>query len=209
MDQNCGGPSLPDYLNGGGYVAAPLTTMIIISWNYRELGNQRTVDVLTNLVKSKGPTILFLMKTKQSIVKMTKICGDLNFQLVFAVLSDGRSGGLGMFWKADCNLHIQTLSPNHIDAHILNENQQPWRLTGFYGYSKSSRKHESWRLLKHLQARSSLPWVCLGDFNDILHSDEKQGRLPKPFCTNVSLQRDTPTIWVGRSRVPRIFFHLP
>ena len=89
---------------------------------------------------------------------------------------------LGMFWKANCNLHIQTFSPNHIDAHILNENQQPWRLTGFYGYQKSSRKHESWRLLKHLQARSSLPWVCIGDFNDILHSDEKQGRLPKPFA---------------------------
>jgi len=66
--------------------------MIIISWNYRGLGNQRAVDVLTNLVRSKGLTILFLMETKQSIVKMTKICGGQNFQLVFAVPSDGKFG---------------------------------------------------------------------------------------------------------------------
>lgn len=99
------------------------------------------MDVLTNLVRSKALTVLFLMETKRSIAEMRKICGDLNFQSVFVVPSDGRSGGLGMFWKADCNLHIQTFSPNHIDTHILNDNQQPWRLTGFYGHPENNRKH--------------------------------------------------------------------
>lgn len=58
------------------------------------------MDVLTNLVRSKAPTVLFLMETKWSIAEMRKICDDLNFQSVFAVPSDGRSDGLGMFWKA-------------------------------------------------------------------------------------------------------------
>ena len=80
--------------------------MIIISWNCRGLGNQRVVDVLTVLVRKKGPTILFLMETKWSIAEMRKLCFDLNFQSVLAVPSDGRSGRLGMFWKLDCNLHI-------------------------------------------------------------------------------------------------------
>lgn len=55
------------------------TTIIIISWNCQGLGNQRAVDVLTNLVRSKAPTILFLMETKRAIAEMRKICDDLNF----------------------------------------------------------------------------------------------------------------------------------
>ena len=39
--------------------------------------------------------------------------------------------------------------------------------------------HELWQLLRHLQARSSLPWIFMGDFNDVLHSSEKYGGLPK------------------------------
>ena len=31
--------------------------MIILSWNCRGLGNQRAVEVLTELVRSKGPTV--------------------------------------------------------------------------------------------------------------------------------------------------------
>ena len=99
--------------------------MIIISWNCRGFGNQRAIGVLTKLVRKKGPTVLFLMETKRSITEMRKLCFDLNFQSVLAVLGDGRSGGLGMFWKLECNLRIQTFLPNDIDAHILPNNQQP------------------------------------------------------------------------------------
>ena len=50
---------------------------------------------------------------------------------------------------------------SHIDAQILFLDKPPWRLTGFYRQPKGHRKHESWRILRHLHARASLPWVCL------------------------------------------------
>lgn len=31
--------------------------------------------------------------------------------------------------------------------------------------------------MRHLHTRGSLPWLCLGDFNEILSSEEKQGRI--------------------------------
>ncbi|KAH9790374.1 reverse transcriptase domain-containing protein [Citrus sinensis] len=53
-----------------------------------------------------------------------------------------------------------------------------WRVTGFYGYPESSRRRESWHLLRRLASFSTLPWVCIGDFNDLLDSSEKNGSRP-------------------------------
>lgn len=58
---------------------------------------------------------------------------------MFAVSSKGRSGGLVMLWKDETNLHIQTYSPNHIDALIFEDNNSPWRLTDFYGRPEKHR----------------------------------------------------------------------
>ena len=35
--------------------------------------------------------------------------------------------------------------------------------------------------MRHLWGRASIPWVCLGDFNEILSSNERNGRIPKPL----------------------------
>lgn len=40
------------------------------------------------------------------------------------------------------------------------------------------RKHESWEYLRHLHSRDTLPWLRMGDYNEILSSYEKQGRHP-------------------------------
>lgn len=40
-------------------------------------------------------------------------------------------------------------------------------------------KPETWRLLRHLHTRSTLPWLCIGNYNDILHSKEKNGGILK------------------------------
>ncbi|KAM3681849.1 hypothetical protein ACJW31_12G029400 [Castanea mollissima] len=62
------------------------------------------------------------------------------------------------------------------------EDKPPWRLTGFYGQPEGHQKHESWRLLRHLHAQASLLWVCLGDYNEILNSREKQGGIPEALA---------------------------
>ena len=53
-------------------------------------------------------------------------------------------------------------------------------MTAFYGFSERSKRKQSWDLLRRLSTGSSLPWVCLGDFNDILSPDDKNGRVEHP-----------------------------
>ena len=44
--------------------------MIILSWNYRGLGNLWAVEVLSYLMREKAPKVLFLMETKQTVKEM-------------------------------------------------------------------------------------------------------------------------------------------
>lgn len=66
--------------------------MIILSWNCRGLGNHRIVQVLIELVRKKGPKILFLMETKLSIQEMQPIQAELDFPSMVAVPSSRRGG---------------------------------------------------------------------------------------------------------------------
>lgn len=42
------------------------------------------------------------------------------------------------------------------------------RFFGFYGWPEVHNKHLSWSLMESLAVQSSLPWLCMGDFNGIL-----------------------------------------
>ena len=98
------------------------------------LGNRRAVEVLAELVRSKAPTILFLMETKRTVQAMEPIKVELGFQSMLAVSSEGRRGGLALLWKSGVVIDTNTYSPHHIDAQVLPPSGQPWRLTGIYGY---------------------------------------------------------------------------
>ncbi|GLT72801.1 hypothetical protein SLA2020_447050 [Shorea laevis] len=155
--------------------------MNILSWNCRGLGNPRTVRNLRLLVEDKQPTILFLMETKLRRTEMASLRVKLGFDSLFVVDSVRRSGGLAMLWKEEVNLEIQNYSLRHINAVITETGQSfQWKMTGFYGHPETAHRGEGWSLLRHLQSCSPLPWLCIGDFNEILDHSEKEGGALRP-----------------------------
>ena len=50
-----------------------------------------------------------------------------------------------------------------------------WRITGFYENPITANLEHSWALLKHLSLKLNLPWLCMGDFNEIVKAEEKMG----------------------------------
>ncbi|XP_074265127.1 uncharacterized protein LOC141587551 [Silene latifolia] len=58
---------------------------------------------------------------------------------------------------------------------LVHEEDKEWRVTGFYGWPTVADRHLSWELLKVLEKQSTLPWLCIGDFNEILYSTEMKG----------------------------------
>lgn len=77
---------------------------------------------------------------------------------------------------------LRSYGRRHVDVDVMEENGAVWRLTGVYGESAAERKKETWRTLKILgqQHQDGRPWLCLGDFNEILSADEKVGGAARP-----------------------------
>ena len=55
-----------------------------------------------------------------------------------------------------------------------------WMLTGFYGNPITVNREHSWALLKQLCLKLDLPWLYMGDFNEITKAEEKKGGALRP-----------------------------
>ncbi|KAK9930659.1 hypothetical protein M0R45_027689 [Rubus argutus] len=131
--------------------------MDVLSWNCRGMGMGPKIFALKDLITKTRPSI------------------GLGFIHAEEVLSDGHSGGLGLFWGEEVGVRVRSKSARFIDAALEGGPGDPsWRLTGFYGHPKTSLRHLSWQAIRDLCDDDSLPWVIVGDFNEILHADEKQ-----------------------------------
>uniref|UniRef100_A0A2N9FFZ2 Reverse transcriptase domain-containing protein n=1 Tax=Fagus sylvatica TaxID=28930 RepID=A0A2N9FFZ2_FAGSY len=115
-------------------------------------------------------------ETWQDEGPLEKLRCQLQFDSKFIVNRRNKGGGLCLFWKKDVKLSVQSFSHSHIDA-LVNDNQpDTWRFTGFYGAPETHKREESWDLLRRLNAQLKLPWCCMGDFNELVRIEEKQGR---------------------------------
>ncbi|XP_074292350.1 uncharacterized protein LOC141619219 [Silene latifolia] len=134
------------------------------------------VDViaLRDLIRREAPAILFLCETKLSGREMRRVREKIDGFYGMEVDSAGRSGGLAMMWRKEIDCTFLSASVHYMDFVIKGE-QGEWRLTGFYGWPAVSDRHLSWELLRVLSRQSALPWVCIGDFNEILFSTEMKG----------------------------------
>ena len=152
--------------------------MNVLCWNYRGLGNLPTEQELGDLIRAQNPSIVFLAETWLDKARLVDIRTRLNFGGMIEVGRETRGGGIAIFWKKDVDFSLGTFSPNHIDDILNKGKEDEWRFTGFYGELNTSNHHLSWSCLHRLKTRNSIPWLCAGDFNEIVRSHKKlRGRL--------------------------------
>ena len=105
--------------------------------------------------------------------------GDIRDRLqmgsYFGVSKANLGGGVVLFSKKGFKIDVESSSLNHVNVLINKNKEDGWRFTGFYGEPLTQRRMELWNLLRNLQGRFSVPWLCACDFNEITKSHEKCG----------------------------------
>ncbi|XP_024178242.1 uncharacterized protein LOC112184205 [Rosa chinensis] len=94
----------------------------VLRWNCRGICNDETSRALKDLISQNRPLIVFLCETKisrkEDFDRLQRALGFMNAEMV---LSEGLSGGLGLFWNDEVNLRMGTTSAHHMDAVIVGE----------------------------------------------------------------------------------------
>ncbi|CAB4283256.1 unnamed protein product [Prunus armeniaca] len=154
-----------------------------LSWNCRGLGRALTVQKLRELIRSHAPSMVFLMETKQNNHRVSMLRRQLGFFKGFCVDLVGLAGGLTLWWRPEVDVEILASNKNLIDTIVKNRDDGThYRFSWIYGPSYREEKLIFWANLANFALVNSPPWLYIGDLNEILGNDEKEGGNSWPWC---------------------------
>ena len=150
--------------------------MKIISWNARGLGNPSALRHLRLLVQQQTPQVLFIMESKLVCNSVSRLCRSLKFANGLEVPRVRFGGGMLLFWKDSVDVTLIHYNTNIFDCYVKCNSGPTWHFTAFYGAPDIQSRHLSWKLLERCKdIAPSMPWLVIGDFNEILSNIHKQG----------------------------------
>ncbi|KAK3206991.1 hypothetical protein Dsin_021037 [Dipteronia sinensis] len=155
--------------------------MKILAWNARGLGSSLAFNTLRSHKQDSKPEMMFLVQTRCQHATLENWRIKLGFSVKLVVNSVGKSRGICLFWSDLVSDDLMTYSQEHIEVQIRSNCKQSWRFTGFYGHSDLNQRRHSWTLLRRLSGMYNLPWVCMGDINEVFWDQEKSGGLKKKW----------------------------
>ncbi|KAI9126004.1 hypothetical protein K1719_003422 [Acacia pycnantha] len=120
--------------------------------------------------------MLILAETKCTIDRTFRPLLSYGFDSMEIIPSEGHSGGMAMIWKSS-SIKVQIIDTNRQFFHVECElpDRPPFLLTSVYAIPHSNLRSILWSKLKGMSASITLPWVVLGDFNDIMAASERIG----------------------------------
>ncbi|KAH0983087.1 hypothetical protein GBA52_010264 [Prunus armeniaca] len=118
------------------------------------------------------------METKSKDNKIESLKRSCGFQKGTLV---GSVGGLSLWWDDNIDLEVKGFSKKFIDTSITdNQRGMHYRASWVYGMPYREEKEACWNFLEGVLKYTDLPWLCGGDFNEILWSFEKRGGFEQP-----------------------------
>ena len=143
-------------------------------WNCRGLGSDTAVRALHGLIRNRRPAMIFLSETKMKDHRLDGVRRRMGFNNGFNVSPVGRAGGLSLWWDNSLEVQVLFSSRNVIDALMRKTGEPNWNMvTGVYGTSYREEKAEFWGWMTSFFSPTDIPWLCAGDFNELLWGPRK------------------------------------
>ncbi|KAG5548219.1 hypothetical protein RHGRI_013800 [Rhododendron griersonianum] len=116
------------------------------------------------------------METKNNKVKLETIRRSFKFDSSSYVEPVGLSGGLALWWNKDVELDVELSTKNFIHVVVTDKLlSKCWAATFVYGCPVRSGRALVWEKITQIAQTERLPWLCMGDFNQVLRAEDKLG----------------------------------
>ncbi|XP_075088537.1 uncharacterized protein LOC142170507 [Nicotiana tabacum] len=173
--------------------------MIIVSWNIRELNKfYKQREFKKFLLLNKVDLIACLeTRVKQQSAKeiQRKVGVDWKFTDNYAYAPNGR---IWIGWKV-ANVKVTVLDCSNQMIHCcVTDNNSSFSsyITFVYGLHTIHDRASLWRSLRNMQTNG--PWLIIGDFNSVLHEEDRLNGIPVHQADTTDFQRCIDDIGVGQ-----------
>ena len=158
----------------------------ILSWNSRGLGHPSKSNALKDLIAQEKPSIILIQETKQREPEINKIIERHKCYKGSICEARGASGGITSIWNQDEWNSEADLIEQHWIKIVLRNNISKQQIVIFNVYVPNHYRDKEicWdSLSKNIMEEDNSNIILGGDFNLILHANEKRGGsfMPDPF----------------------------
>ena len=151
--------------------------MNILLWNCRGTLNVDFKRRIFEMTINHHPSIMVVMETRVGGDRATRIIEDLPFDGSIAIDTTDYAGGLWLLWKKE-DVDVKLLSATEQEIHAfvkVRSSDLTWLIYAIYASPRSAERRILWENLKTVAHLHNLPWLMLGDFNEILSGEDKFG----------------------------------
>ena len=123
------------------------------------------------------PSILIITETRVGGDRAARIIEDLPFDGFFTTETIGYAGGLWLLWKRD-EVEVIVLSATEQEIHAtvqVRNSNITWLISPIYASPRLVERKILWSNLAKVAQLHNLPWLMLGDFNEVLSGEDKFG----------------------------------
>ena len=160
-----------------GPFLSPFSPMNIIFWNYRGALNHRFHLVLTDLINKHSLSIVIITETRVGGERAKDITDRLPFDGAIHSDTIGYSRGSWLLWKSD-TVEISQLAKTEQEIHVVvkvHNSNLSWLLSYIYASPRLEERKLLWNNLVSISNLHRLPWLMVGDFNELLSCHDKLG----------------------------------
>ena len=153
-------------------------TMNILMWNCRGALNLDFTRRIFEMAINHNPAIMVITETRVGGDRAAKIIAGLPFDGFITTETIGYAGGLWVLWKKE-EAEIDLLAAMEQEIHAMVKvcgSNLTWFISAIYASPRLAERRLVWSNLLEIAKLHNHPWLMLGDFNEILSSEDKFGR---------------------------------
>ncbi|XP_062103579.1 uncharacterized protein LOC133814663 [Humulus lupulus] len=151
----------------------------ILTWNVRGINSQHKHREIKQLIQSKKVGLVSLLETKVKNKNMGSIYMNLFSGWCFTNNNPWiDKGRIIIAWNPSAftlDIKLCTTQLIHCQVQVPNRTGS-FLITFVYGYNDAASRESLWNDLQSLAGSISVPWLVVGDFNEILSMHDRIGK---------------------------------
>jgi endonuclease/exonuclease/phosphatase family metal-dependent hydrolase len=148
----------------------------VLAWNVRGFANKKSCNHMHDVVSKYKPDVIFLFETHTLFSSAEQFWNREGYEKIEIQEAQGHSGGIWAIQRRGGGFSVTVVDKMHQCVNfVITKGNDKWLCSEVYASPIFTLRAALWNHLDQRAKDVSLPWLVIGDFNDILLPREQRG----------------------------------